>query len=73
MPELRASAGRTSRRPPCAIAEGDDERFGWAVELVVAAVLGERDPTAARPTERAGPAGVAGSALDAPGIEAVSC
>lgn len=72
------AAGASVRRPdepPATVRDrgGDDERFEWAVELVVAAVLGEREPTAARPTERAGTAGVAGSALDAPGIEAVSC
>jgi vacuolar-type H+-ATPase subunit H len=68
-----ASVRRPDPAPAAAAARHeDDERFGRAVELVVAAVLGERDPTPAG-SERDGPAGVAWSGPDAPETEAISC
>ncbi len=50
----------------------DDGRSARAVELVVAAVLGESDPTTGG-SERGEPAGVAGPGRDSRGLEAVPC
>ena len=69
------SGARRRDASPATVGDGHagDDPFGRAVELVVAAVLGERDLSASRLPERDGPAGAAGSGPDAPGIEAISC
>jgi vacuolar-type H+-ATPase subunit H len=52
----------------------DGERFLRAVEVVVAAVLGESNPgTTARPMDRARPAGASRPGLEPSGIEAIPC
>jgi Vacuolar (H+)-ATPase G subunit len=73
------AADGTGHRPdegPSTAGDRDEDggRFLRAVELIVAAVLGESDPgTTARPTERGGPAGAAGPECEPSGIEAISC